>query len=145
MKTANKFVLIFAIIMLVINFVYVSGVNAGALWDLQIEKGGMEGVGAAFGQSDANPVSFQITIALLIRVFLSFLGIIFLVLMLWAGFKWMTSQGNETKVEESKKMILAATVGLIIILMSYGVTQFVSSCFYDISTGGDGVWSCAFN
>jgi len=56
---------------------------------------------------------------------LSFVGVLFLGLMLYAGFLWMTAGGNEEKVDEAKKIILAAVVGLIIIAAAYAITQFV--------------------
>ena len=37
-----------------------------------------------------------------IKVFLSIVGVIFMVLMVYAGYLWMTAQGEEQKVEKSK-------------------------------------------
>ena len=61
----------------------------------------------------------------LINVMLGFLGIIAVVIILLGGFKWMTAAGNEDKVGESKKLLAAGVIGLIIILMSYGLAQLV--------------------
>ena len=69
-----------------------------------------------------NPVEI---IASIIGVFLSFLGIIFLVLVIYGGFVWMTSGGNEAKVLKAKKILERAVIGLIIIMASYGITVFV--------------------
>lgn len=63
--------------------------------------------------------------ASLINVMLGFLGIIAVVIILLGGFKWMTAAGNEDKVSESKKLLAAGVIGLIIILMSYGLAQLV--------------------
>src|SRR3989338_2916057 len=67
----------------------------------------------------------RITIAKIIRVVLSFLGIIALVLVLYAGFTIMTSAGNPQKVETGKKILLNAGIGLLIIMSSLAITQFI--------------------
>ncbi len=75
------------------------------------------------------------TIGQLINVVLGFLGIIAVLIILLGGFKWMTSQGSSEKVEEAKKLIGAGIVGLIIILASYAIAQFVLTSVYDATTG----------
>ena len=67
----------------------------------------------------------RITIAKIIRVALGFLGIIALVLMLYAGFMIMTSAGEAQKVETGKKILINATIGLAIILSAFAITQFI--------------------
>ena len=58
---------------------------------------------------------------------LGFLGVIFFLLIFYAGLVWMTAQGNEEKIERSKEIISAAVVGLVIVLAAYAFTQFVFS------------------
>ncbi len=71
------------------------------------------------------------TISQLINVVLGFLGIIAVLIILLGGFKWMTSQGSSDKVDEAKKLIGAGIVGLIIILASYAIAQFVLTNVYN--------------
>ncbi|HRY63491.1 MAG TPA: hypothetical protein P5267_02750 [Patescibacteria group bacterium] len=63
----------------------------------------------------------------LIRGLLGILGLIFIILVIYAGFKWMTSGGNSSTIEDAKKMIANALLGLIIIGFSFAITQFVFS------------------
>jgi len=63
----------------------------------------------------------------LIQVILGFLGIIAVVIILLGGFKWMTAAGNEDKVGEAKKIIIAGVIGLIIILGAWAIANFVLS------------------
>ncbi len=65
------------------------------------------------------------TVASIIKVALGFLGSIAVILVVIAGFKWMTSGGNENKIAESKKLMTAAVVGLVIILLAFAITNFV--------------------
>ncbi|OGH58703.1 MAG: hypothetical protein A2725_03335 [Candidatus Magasanikbacteria bacterium RIFCSPHIGHO2_01_FULL_33_34] len=65
------------------------------------------------------------TIASIINVALSLLGIIALVIVLYGGFKWMTAGGNDEGVGEARKIIIAGVVGLAVILSAYAISSFV--------------------
>lgn len=54
-------------------------------------------------------------------------GIIFFVLVVYAGFKWMMSQGNSEQIEKSRDTIVAAGIGLVIVIAAYAVTNFVTT------------------
>lgn len=60
-----------------------------------------------------------------IMIALSFLGIITVIIILFAGFKWMTSGGNQETVASSKKMLIAGLIGLLIILFSLALTRWL--------------------
>jgi hypothetical protein len=62
---------------------------------------------------------------LVIQTFLSLLSIIFIVLILYAGFNWMTAAGDEKKVEDAKGTITKAVIGLVIIIAAFAITYFV--------------------
>ncbi|MBT3817157.1 MAG: hypothetical protein HOG08_02310 [Candidatus Magasanikbacteria bacterium] len=56
---------------------------------------------------------------------LSIIGILFFILMLYGGFMWMIARGDEGKVEKGRNSIIAAVIGLLIVLSSYTVTVFL--------------------
>lgn len=56
---------------------------------------------------------------------LSLVGVIFLVLMVYAGVLWMTAGGNSTQVEKAKNIMIAAVIGTIIIAAAYAITNFI--------------------
>jgi cbb3-type cytochrome oxidase subunit 3 len=58
---------------------------------------------------------------------LGFIGVIFLILMIFAGFTWMMSAGNEQTVDKAKNLITAAIIGLIIVLAAYAITAFIGN------------------
>lgn len=64
-------------------------------------------------------------VANVLQVFLSFLAIIFIVLLILAGLKWMMARGDEAKATEALEQIKHAVIGLIIIFASYGITYYV--------------------
>jgi hypothetical protein len=76
---------------------------------------------AGFGE----PQSLGEIIGAIIGTFLSFLGIIFLSLIMYGGFIWMTAGGNETKVIKAKQVLQQAIIGVIIVMAAYSITAFV--------------------
>ncbi len=63
----------------------------------------------------------------IIGLVLSFIGVIFLVLMIYAGISWMTAAGNQEKVTKAKDLIINAIIGLIIVLAAYAITSFIGN------------------
>lgn len=64
-------------------------------------------------------------ISIIIQASLGLLGIIFLILLIYAGFNWMTAGGEEEKVKKATDTIKRAVIGLIIIVCAYLITIFV--------------------
>jgi Type IV secretion system pilin len=64
-------------------------------------------------------------IANIIRIALGLIGIVLVVLLIYAGFLWMTAGGNEEQIAKAKKTITNAVIGLIIILAAYAIVVFV--------------------
>ncbi len=60
-----------------------------------------------------------------IQAFLGLLGVIFLVLIIYAGYNWMTAQGEEEKVTKAKDTLQRAVIGLIIVIGAYAISYFV--------------------
>jgi len=57
--------------------------------------------------------------------FLALLGIIFIVLIILAGYNWMTAAGEEEKVNKAKDTLTRAIIGLVITVGAYAISQFV--------------------
>lgn len=73
----------------------------------------------------------------IIQFALGFLGLISLFIVIYAGFLWMTSGGNQDKIADAKKWLKNGIVGLLIILSSWGIVVFVFKTFFDISGGSN--------
>ncbi len=85
---------------------------------------------SVIGLGKADPREMIIS---LLRVAMSFLGIIALIMIMLAGFKWMVSGGNEDKRGEAKGMLSGVVVGLIIMFASFGIINFVINSMMDVS------------
>lgn len=77
----------------------------------------------------------RIIIANIIRVLLGLLGIVLVVLMMYAGYLWMTAGGNEEQIAQAKNIIKNAVIGLAIILSAYAIVTFI---FNMLGVGGGG-------
>ncbi len=61
----------------------------------------------------------------IINAFISLLGIIFVILIVFSGFTWMTSEGNEEKIKKATATIKASIIGLIIALSAWTLWNFI--------------------
>ena len=64
-------------------------------------------------------------VALIIKGFLGLLGVIFIILIVLAGYNWMTAAGDEEKIKKATSTIRSAIIGLLIIIAAYSITYFV--------------------
>lgn len=86
-------------------------------------------------------------VSMIIKAVLSLLGVIFIILIIYAGFLWLTSGGNEETITKAKKTIVAAIIGLAIVLSAYVITVFIIDKIIESTTGshsrsiGSGGWS----
>lgn len=69
----------------------------------------------------------RIIAAKIINLALGLVGIIFVLLILLGGARFMFSGGNKEKVSEAKKTLFNAIIGLIIIFTAYSIVNFVIS------------------
>ncbi len=61
----------------------------------------------------------------IISAALALTGVIVLVMMVYAGYNWMTAGGDSDKVTKSKETLSRATIGLVIVLLSYAIVAYV--------------------
>ncbi|MDP2684124.1 MAG: hypothetical protein Q8P20_03635 [bacterium] len=74
------------------------------------------------------------TVVSIIQWALGLLGLIAVVMVLYGGFTWMTAGGNEEKISKAKKIISAAVIGLIIVLLAWAIIIFVVDTARDVTT-----------
>lgn len=74
---------------------------------------------------DQYPTNPEQAVTRIIQWVLSFVGVIFLILMIAGGFTWMTSGGNQESIAKARRTIASAAVGLIIVLSAYAITTYV--------------------
>ena len=75
-----------------------------------------------------NPLYSQI--GQILNISTTFLGVVFLGLMIYSGYLWMLARGNEQEVEKAKNIIIYAVIGLVVVLSAYAITRSIYWFFY---------------
>lgn len=98
-----------------------------AVPDIGFGKGGMTAdiAGKAGYETSQDQYALSRTVGGIIRAVLSVIGVIFLVLTVYAGVLWMTASGNEDKITKAKDILKSSVIGLIIVTAAYGITALV--------------------
>lgn len=92
--------------------------------------------GGTLGESGTDLRSVIVNI---INIALGFLGIVAIGIVLYAGFLWMSSNGEEEKVTRAKQILKAGAIGLLIILSAWTIVTFVISKISGSTNGGGGI------
>jgi len=80
---------------------------------------------AGYKTTSISETTLAETIGLVVKAALSMVGVIFLLLMVYAGYLWMTARGEEEMTKKAQKIIISSVIGLIIVVASYTVTNFI--------------------
>jgi len=64
-----------------------------------------------------------------INAALTLVGLIFMILMVYAGYLWMTARGAEEVATKAKGIITMAIIGLVLVVSAYAITAFVTGKF----------------
>lgn len=92
-------------------------------------------VNTGLGGSLASGTDPRTIIARVINIALGFLGVIAVGIILYAGFKWMTANGDEDKITDAKKILRDGVIGLVIVLSSWAIATFILSKLSDATSG----------
>jgi len=96
------------------------------------------GIAKVDSQIGLSGTSIVLIIVRVIRILLGFLGLVLVIMFLYAGFLWMTSSGNEDKVTTAKTIIKNAVIGTAIILFSFIIVQFVINILSQVTGATSG-------
>lgn len=75
-------------------------------------------------------LQFMVRIA---NIFIAFVAIISVIMIIWGGFKYATSRGDEGKVGEARNTILYGVIGLAVALLAFAVVSFANSLVGNIN------------
>ena len=79
------------------------------------------------GEPTGVPTDLPTTIGKIVGAGLAFLGVAFFILIIYGGYTWMFSMGNEQTSTKAKEIIIAAVIGLVIVLMAYAITEYIGT------------------
>ncbi len=88
-------------------------------------------IGGSVGLGTAD---LKTTVINIISWVLGILALVAVVMIIIGGFQWLTAAGNEEKIEKAKKVISAAVIGLIIVLLAWAIVIFVAGTTKNVTT-----------
>lgn len=77
--------------------------------------------------STGSELSFDSAVSKGINTFLFIIGALAVVMIIYGGFKYVTSGGESSAVTSAKNTILYAVVGLVIAMLAYAIANFVTT------------------
>ncbi|MCK5320345.1 hypothetical protein KAJ61_03075 [Candidatus Parcubacteria bacterium] len=122
MQNKKRKFIIALVFSIFIVFSLVAVVDAQGLEDAFNNAGTVADAG---GYKIGETAAAENIIAKIINTVLSMLGVLFLILMLYGGYLWMTAAGKEERVTKAKNLITAAIIGVIIVVSAYAISYFV--------------------
>ena len=118
----NNLIVIFVVIIAsfaIVNFV------------LAVDLGTDYATNLGLGEEDPRVIAVNI-----VRIALTFIGIIAICIIIYAGFLWMTAAGSPEKIDKAKKTLIGAVIGLIIILSAWAIVTFIINRMAEVVTTG---------
>jgi hypothetical protein len=127
MKSSKKSLISLVILSIVFSSLVFFSLPVKADESLLQMQTGMSDIETVYGKK--TPQDPRLLAARIINVILGFLGLIVLALIVFSGFQWMTSGGDEKKIGDAKKRLTNAIIGLIIILAAWSLTRYIIIIF----------------
>lgn len=98
----------------------------------KISNGAKNAINEAFGGSKKVDLTggeygdpFMRMLIMVINSLLTFIGVLFFLLLIYAGYLWLNARGHEEQVEKAKKITREALIGLIIIILARILTELI--------------------
>jgi len=125
----KKILILFVLISLF--FIGLKSVYAQDVYD--IVSGWQDETAGAAGYTEAgDPVELAGTV---VQSLLSFLGVVFLILMIYAGFIYMMARGNDAEAAKARDIMINATMGLAVVFGGYAISSYVITRLVGVVAG----------
>lgn len=105
--------------------------NLGAMLN---QAAGAEGAG--YDTSVSGESALARTAGIIVRAFISLIGIIFISYTIYGGFLWMTAAGKEEQITKAKNIIRDGIIGIIVILGAAAIYYFIFNALNQGATSG---------
>ena len=85
---------------------------------------GVKEIGGTSNQTD-----FNTGVKTIVNMLLFLLGLVSVVMIIYGGFRYTTSQGDSGNTKAAKDIILYAVIGLVVAILAFAIVNFVISSF----------------
>lgn len=103
--------------------------------------GGLTGASDKLGDvgaqvTDVSGSDLPTLVGSIINIALGLLGVLLVVLVVYAGFLWMTAAGSKEQVTKAKEILTRAIIGIIIVVAAYAISDYVISAITTAAAAG---------
>ena len=64
---------------------------------------------------------------IVVNYIIGIVAIVAVVMIVWAGYLYITAGMDEKNVEKAKKMLLYGIIGIVVVILSYSIVSFATS------------------
>lgn len=118
MNTKKIKIFILSLLLFITSFVPNNYILAGS----EVAKGLKTTGGEANVTTNVNLYGY---LALIIQTILGAIGIVILILIVYAGVLYLTASGNSEKIKKANGILFSAVLGLIVIFGAYSISAYV--------------------
>jgi len=102
--------------------------------------GGLVGAGTKLQDvgdkvTDVSSQDLPSLVGSIINIALGLLGVLLVVLVVYAGFLWMTAAGSKEQVTKAKEILTRAIIGIIIVVAAYAISDYVITAITTAAAG----------
>lgn len=80
---------------------------------------------AGLPETVAGAYSIGSAVGNIVSSVLALIGILFFILILYAGFTWMTARGDSGKIDKAKSVLEDAVIGMLLVSAAYAIANFM--------------------
>jgi len=110
-------------------FIFLAIFILGSAFFITASNAGDYGLGTTAGKigydTTGEKAGISSQVGLAVGVALAGIGLLFLGLMIYGGVRWMTAMGEEEKVTKARGAMIAATIGIVLVVSAYAISRFV--------------------
>ena len=110
------------------GFIFLPAISANA-YDFT-SSSGLSAAGTKGGYDVTTTTPVEKLIGDVIYAIIGLVGVIFLGMIIYGGFTWMTAQGNEEKSKQAMSTVMNSLLGLIITLAAYAISTMIINYFW---------------
>jgi hypothetical protein len=113
----------------------------GVTPESQPTGGGAGGGGGKYGLEAVSGLpkgEISDVIIRIVQYVLGLVGVVLFAMLIYGGFMYMTSAGNEEQIKKAKNVLTYAIIGIVIIAMAFLITQFIIGALGGGGEGGGG-------
>lgn len=118
-KTVRQFFLVSGLMIMALLLINAIGMNLAMAQAIDATQDQP----AIIAQLSGGQTGLRGIVLTVINFFLTFLGLLAVIMVIYGGFLYVSSAGNEENVNKAKKILLYAVIGIVVIIASFALVN----------------------